>query len=506
MKFLFVILGAALALAGLGTYLSYPNVQSDVPVLYWVTDPNPARREQIDLFHQWLVDQGLTDERGEPMMELRLDTNNTGMTKVLIQGVSGVGSDIVDIHANASMHFLERVGMLADVTEPAQRLGFSPAQTYATVEPMITVDGRQYTFPCNVFVRMQWVNEATFAQHDQPLPPRRWSFDEFERMGRQFVAAANEGRSRRTVFYTDDVKLTVMFRSLGLSVFNETLTRCTLDDERFAAALRRKYQWIHEDHILPSAAQRDSFATEAGYGGAKFQLFASDDPDADQYAMMRSGRYALIQLRQFGEMALTVVEPPHGGFPNAESGTRAAAVYAAGEHPELAHYFLAYLASEPYNMQIVRDGDALPPNPRYTETEAFRKPAAHPNEWGVHERFAKAIDEVGIGRVHSPFVLDSIVQRALQRAEENVMNQRSAPEAAGRAVASEINDEIQRTLAEQPDLKQRHERLRADQRRIERLRAAGEPVPAELIRNPFHQRYYRARGWLVEADQKEEAR
>jgi ABC-type glycerol-3-phosphate transport system substrate-binding protein len=171
-----------------------------------------------------------------------------------------------------------------------------------------------------------------------------------------------------------------MWRSLGLSQYNETLTACTLDDPRTVRVLRLIYKWTYEDHIIPTLAERDSFATDAGYGGSTIQLFNSGN-----YALFPCCRYGLIQLRNFQKsrrekgqprLELAVVEPPHGGFPNASTGTRASAVYKGGRHQDLAKYFLAYLASEDYNLNIVRDSDALPPNPKYTRTEAYRRPLA----------------------------------------------------------------------------------------------------------------------------------
>ena len=490
MKYLFAITAVILAFGGVGTYLSYPDVTSDVPVLYWVTDANPARRQQVDLFHQWLVAQGYTTEAGEPMMELRLDTGNRNLSKQIVQGVSGVASDVMDI-SPGRLGYFQAVGMLTDVTRDAKALGFSPAQTYDMVEPEITVQGRQYTFPANVFVRMQWVNKRVLERHDQPVPPRRWRFSRFEKLGKRFVAAANSTDGRRTHFYAADVDLKTMFRSLGLSVFNETLTRCALDDPRFVRVLRLKYQWTFEDHIIPSSAQRESFDTASGYGGARFQLFRRG-----QYALLRSGRYALIKLREFDDLSLTVVEPPHGGFPNAESGTRATAIYAASEHKKLARHFLEYLASETYNMQVVRDADALPPNPKYTRTEAFRRPPEHPDEWGVHVPFAEAAQQIGIGGAYSPFVLHATVQRELLRIEDEVMNDRLSPAEAADAVARRINQAIDQSLRENPALKPRYEKLRERQRAIDARRERDAAVPAHWIENPFHRRYYRHRGWL----------
>lgn len=374
MKYLFLGILALLIAASAFTYWLNPATHSNTPILYWVTDENPARGVQVSTFQEWLK------KNDYPPYELRLDMVNIATDKVVIQGVSGVCGDIVDHTGGTNMFFRQAVGMLTDVTDWGLDLGFDPSQTWEAMRPEITLDGRQYSFPCNVYVHLLWVNRNILRQFGVPDPPRRWSFDEFEAMGKRFAAAANPPGQPRRYFLAPYVDAAVMWRSLGLSQYNETLTACTLDDPRTVRILRLVYKWTYEDHIIPTRAESDSFATDAGYGGSTIQLFNSGN-----YAFFPCCRYGLIQLRTFQKsrrekgqprLELAVVEPPHGGFPNASTGTRASAVYKGGPHQELAKYFLAYLASEDYNMNIVRDADALPPNPKYTRTEAYRRPLA----------------------------------------------------------------------------------------------------------------------------------
>lgn len=374
MKYLFIGILALLLAASAFTRWLNPALHSTLPLLYWVTDQNPAREVQVSTFQEWLK------KNHYPPYELRLDMVNIDTEKVVIQGVSGVCGDIVDHTGGTNMFFRQAVGMLTDVTEPGLTLGFDPSQTWAAMRPEITTDGRQYAFPCNVYVHLLWVNRNIFKQFGIEEPPRRWTFAEFEALGKRFSAAANRPGEPRRYFLAPYVDAPVMWRSLGLSQYNETLTACTLDDPRTVRVLKLIYKWTYEDHIIPTLAERDSFATDAGYGGSTIQLFNSGN-----YAFFPCCRYGLIQLRTFQKnrrekgqprLELAVVEPPHGGFPNASTGTRASAIYRGGKHQELATYFLAYLASEDYNMNIVRDADALPPNPKYTRTEAYRRPLA----------------------------------------------------------------------------------------------------------------------------------
>ena len=221
---------------------------------------------------------------------------------------------------------------------------------------------------------------------------------------------------------------------------------------------------------------------------------------------MAMGRYALLQLREFGAMELSVSEPPYGEFPNTSTGSRAAAIYAGSEHKDLAGLFLAFLASEDYNMQIVDDADALPPNPAYAETELFLRPPKHPNEWGSHERFSQAVREIAIGGSMGPFVSPSTVNRIVDRSEQAFMSELVSAQEAGADAEQRINAEIDRTLSENPKLLPRYRKRLARQAEIDELvtacrraeRQGAEPlakVPLAWIDNVFHRRYYLDKGW-----------
>ena len=498
MKYLFATLFAVMAAASIVTVLTEPAAQTRVPILYWVTDPNPARIEQIELFHTWLVEHGHTTPDGRPCVELRLDTANRG-GKQIIQGVSGVAGDVMDCHIPTMVD----VGMLEDVTEAAQRLGFDMSHTYGALESELTVEGRQYGFPCNVNVAGYWVNVDTFAKVGMEPPPREWDFDTFERIGKEFCRRANAGKPRPTIFFANstggwmgDLQITTMHRSLGLSIFNETATRCTLDDPRYAQVLARIHKWTYEDNILPTAADEASFSSESGYGGSLLSLFQHG-----HYAMVSIGRWCLIRVREFkNPPRLSVSRFPYESFPTALIGTRPAGVYKAGPHKHLAVLFLAFLASEDYNAHIVKDADALPPNPAFTHSEAYRRPAGRENEWGCHEVPVEAAQTIALGRSYSPFVQMSTVSRHTYRGREQVMAGKATPAAAARETAARINGEIQRNLRESPTLRRKYDELAAIQAKIDERRKAGRKVPVAWIRNPFHRRYYAHKGWLEESN------
>jgi len=484
MKTVFGLCFAGLVLASALTAWWTPPKHADRPVLYWVTDANPARPAQVESFYRWLA------RHGHPPVEVRLDPANNDPTKKIIQGVSGVGGDLLDMYGGAMVRYVQAVGVLADVTDAAEQGRFTPAQTYPGLRDQLVVDGRQYGFPANVYLNLLFVNQATFRRHGQPLPPRRWTLEEFERAGKAFVAAANPPGQRRRVFFVNTIYPPELRRSLGLDTFNETMTRCTLDDPRWVTVMKLIHQWTYDDHLLPSAAEFDSFATEMGFAGAEAGLFRSGN-----FAMIEAGRQTLVQFREYGALELGIAEPPHGGFPNTYIDARVATVYVASRHRAAAERFLAFLASEDYNAQIVADADSLPPNPAFTHSAAYRQPPQYPNEWECHAAFAESAETIGIGDSHSPFVLPSEVANATWPAYQGFMAGIYSADQAAIMAADRINAAIQRTLAEKPGLRPAYEELIARQKQIEEWRAAGRPVPLAWITNPFHRQYYRELGW-----------
>lgn len=487
MKYVFLAAFCLLLLLSGAVYLRTDAAHGGAPVLYWTTDPNPARVEQVRLFRKWLADTGHAD------IELRLDTANSDPSKKIIQGVSGVAGDLLDL-GPTDLPFFVSTGLLADVTDAARSNGFSPADTFATVRPLIEQNGRQYRYPCNVSVQLMWANKTTLAKYGQPLPPAVWDMETFERLGRAFVAAAAKPGERQMVFYADGLDRVTLRRGLGLDTYNETLTRCTLDDARYVRVLEKLRQWTFVDRLLPNAADVEGFATGGGYAGVGPQLFNNGN-----YALLLMGRHALIQLRAFGPMDLVVLELPTTGFRNAVVTVRGTGVYAGSKHRREAELFLQFLASQPYNEQITADADALPPNPAFAQGEAFTDPPGRPSERGVHAPFADAAKAIGVPPSVCPFVLPGVADRIDLNAYDGFMlSGRLTAAAAAKQAAVRINAEIERNVGERPELRADYEKRLTQQKQIDALRSAGKQVPLAWIDNPFHRAYYRAQGWADE--------
>ena len=495
MKTLFGIILALLLVASFMTWKSLPERVSDAPLIYWVTDGNPARVEQIRTFRTWLK------ENGHPDIEAQVDTVNVSPEKILVQGVSGVAGDLLDHTGGSSMRFRNAVGLLEDVTEAAKEMGFDVSKTFAVLQAELTVNGKQFAFPSNVSSDAMWVNVEAFENVGMEPPPKQWTFETFEAIGKEFVKRANtqDTGALRRYFFLPDVDVTVMARTMGGAIYNETQSACVIDSAGYRRALGLRYKWTYEDRLLPTTADKGSFSSTSGYGGANFALFAQGN-----FALVRSGRWASIAFRQYTDdrrkagrepLKLAVSEDPYGKFRCSTGYTRATAMYAGGKQKDLAKYFMAYLASKEYNMNIVNDGDALPPNPIYTKTEEFLYPKDRPEEWtnswgSVHGTFANIMEELGISPEFSPFVLDSVAERYIRETSDKYMNNMLTLEASTAHMQKLITDELKRSLEEDPSIVPLYEQRVALQQQIDALRAAGEKVPLSWITNPYWRHYY----------------
>jgi len=573
MKYLFLLILAVLGIASFFTWRAVSGVDSPRPVIYWVTDANPAREDQIHLFHLWQVKHGhsvpftldsarkatdfvasqsrlfqrslleinpalkkVADGQAAtltyplqitlPLAEMRLDTADPASPKQIIQCVSGVGDDVIDLYTGADTWQMQGMGLLEDLTDDAARMGFSPDQTFRTVLPDLTIPiagkgRRQFRFPCNVTGIGYMVNLDCFSKVGMPPPPPRWTVEEMETYGREYVKRANAGLPRRQYFLLSELDQKSLRHSYGGSELNETMTAATFADPRSVAAVEKYLQWQDEDHLFPSDVDRAGFATDMGYGGQEAQLLNSGN-----YALMWCGRYLLIEFRKFNiervkagqtPLKLAVATPPYKIFPNTQVGTRAAGVYAGSKHKDLAILFLAFLASEDYNMQIVRDGDSEPPKPFYTQRVEYLRPKSDPakgiyseSEDNVHGPFEDIAENLAVASSYSPFVPADVVDREENSAEDTIVNRLATPEAAFARADRRIDEEIQRNLTEDPRRRPLYDAKIAQQHQIDQMKQAimawldanpGKPIPAELkipaalLDNPFHAAFYLYEGW-----------
>ncbi len=452
------------------------GVGESTPVIIWTTDANPARKDQITLFRSWLKKNNYPDIR------VNLDVANNAQQKVLIQGMTGVAGDLIDTGSGA-IPFISETGMLADLTSIEAEFMIPTPSFNVGISNDIFINQIRYGYSANVYMSAWLVNKDAFTKLGLPIPSFRNSFEDFERFGKEYVRRANEGRKYQDRFLVDQFDINTIRRSLGVGTWNETLTKTTFDDPRISKATELLRKWTYVDHLLPTEADVQSAAANQGYGSASYQLF-----HGGFYAMIQSGRHALIQLRKMPPKNLTVIEPPNGGFPNVQMGTRAVTMYNGSSKKEYAKYFLAFLTSPDYNQQIIDDADSQPPVPFFQTTESYLHPKDFPNENDVHGNYAK-VGEIGIGGEFSPFL--PRMGNAANNAGKSALTGIIPIEKAFKEIQPIYLEMIRNYVEAHDNLKVRYAEALKRQAIIDEAKAKGEKIPLALVDNPFLKRYYK---------------
>ncbi|MEM7807608.1 MAG: hypothetical protein AAF561_05810, partial [Planctomycetota bacterium] len=249
------------------------------------------------------------------------------------------------------------------------------------------------------------------------------------------------------------------------------------------------------------------------------------------------GRWHLIRFRETNRgrvsrglppLEIGTAELPNGGTPIVTISTRAAAVYVdgvrMGEPVDVdlqdgstvtlpagtawGVLFQAFLASEEYNAQIIADADGLPPNPAFTQSDAYLRPATdatlgiYPEtEHEIHGPHLEAAQTIAVPESLSPFILFADIEREEGSYRSRYMSQPQIsgfedPRVAMDRAAEAIRAQIKENLAQNPELQAEYDLRLKDQAEIDRLKAEGKPIPARLIRNPFYLYYYEREGML----------
>lgn len=490
MKYLFLAIGVSLSIMAYFTPLITGERRgSEGGRFYWVTDGNPARIQQIALFEEW------RDALGKKGKSLSLDTANGGLDKIIIQGVTGVAGDIIDTYGMEQVRHFYDIGLMKALTPRSEKEGFDIDATYEALYDQLYMDGDQYLFPANVGSFVQFLNLDAFEKVDLELPAMMTTIDEFEKLGSEYVKRANRGLKYQKFFFAEMVpNYRSLVRSLGLDIYNETMTATTFDDPRWIKVMDTQWKWVHDLNLVPSSAELASFASDSGYGGLGYQLFNNGN-----FATIRTGRWALVQFRQFDNLRMKVIFEPYFEYPNGHIGCRGSFIYNGSENLDEAMDFMAYLASEEYNLNIIEDADGLPPNPKYLKSEAYLRPAQYPEEWGMHEIFAEAATNFGIIDTLSPYHKPGLYNNYY----ENPWNQWKNGMATAEATVEKIQENFVKGIANHltagsEGLRDNYAAALLRQEEIDRLKARGEKIPLDLIDNPFYKKYYRDAGKLAE--------
>jgi multiple sugar transport system substrate-binding protein len=423
-----------------------PAAAGKIP-LVWVSDDNPARREQMALFN-----------RLHPEIELRLDPNNTGVEKVIVQSLAGVGPDLFDSYGGLQLSAYVKSEVAWDVTDDLKRLGVDVGGVWPAARPCIEYEGRVYGFPTNVASDALWFNKDVFDEEGIPYPKGPWTWEEFIPLAQRLTRRDSSGRPQLFGLLTEFSRWQAFVWQWGGRLYSEDGTRCVIDSPEAIAGIQFLRDLVYKHRVMPSPVEEAAMATQGGWGTGTITLFGGG-----RSATAIGGRWWLCTLRGNAGLRLGAVEAPHGPKRVFHAYPRATLINRASPHRKEALLFLKYMSERPYNELINHQADALAPVVRYCETPLYLHDPAFPNEdfnrvW--LETMRRSVpDQV------SPFVSGQAATRIMTKQLDLVKADQKSPADAMRTAAREINVEIQKTLDMDPALRARYERLTRSARR-----------------------------------------
>ena len=445
MKYVFA--GALLLLMVLSVvaFLSQPQVAEEGKIpLTWVSDDNPARREQVRLFNEL-----------HPQCQLRLDPSNVGMEKVIVQSIGGVGPDIFDCYDGFQLTAYVKSGIAWDVTDELAKAGIDVARdVWAAAHPNCIAEGRTYGFATNASVNAIWINKDIFDKHGLPHPKGPWTWAEFIPLAQRLTIRDKDGRIEHFGFMMDWWNWRHFCLQWGGRVYTADGTRCVLDSPENIAAIRLMQDLVYKYHVAPSPVEEAAIATQGGWGSGTITFFGGG-----KAAMALGGRWWLCTLRNYKHLRLGAVECPHGPKRLFRGYGRASLINKNGPHRREALEFLKYMAGKDYNELINHQADALAPVIKYCYTDRYMHDPAFPNE--DFNDVWRDVMRYGIPDEVSPFVNGNVAGRIINKQLDLVKNGQKSAADAMKTAARQINEEIQKTLERDPALRERYNSLTA---------------------------------------------
>ncbi len=443
MKTGFAVILTALILISVVAWQWQPNqVESGKIPMSWVSDDNPGRREQVDLF-----------KRLNPEIDLRLDPNNQGMEKIIIQSVAGVGPDLFDCYDPVALSVFVKSGIAWDVTDELKKMGVdADRDIWAAAIPSMKYQGRIYGFPTNVANGVLWFNKGVFDKYHISYPTGPMTWQELVPIAQRLTLRDARGRVKQYGLLMDWSAWSQFVRQWGGRVYSPDGTRCVLDSREAIAAVQFMHDLIYKYKVIPSPSDEAAMASQGGWGTGSMSRFGGE-----KGAMALGGRYWLCTLRGYKDLRLGAVECPHGKYRVFMGGARITIINKNSPRRREALKFLRFLAGKEYNELVNHQADGLSPVIKYAYTNKYMHDRDFPEE--DYNAVWRDTMKNTVTYEFSPFVAGAVDQRILNQQMDLVRNNQKSPAAALKTAAAQINAEIQKSISEDPTLRKQYEDL-----------------------------------------------
>jgi len=446
MRAFFGLAFLALLLLSVVAWQIQPRPPEGKTPLVWVSDDNPARRQQIALFNEL-----------HPSYDLRLDPS-AGMEKVILQCLAGVGPDLFDAFDPSQLDAYVRSGAAWDVTDELTKRGVDVRRdVWPAILPTGVRDGRVYGFPANVSVDAIWINRDLFDRAGEPYPSPDWTWNDLIQVARRLTLRDERGRIKQFGFLCDWWQWPQFIMLWGGHLYSPDGARSAVDSPEAVAGIQFMHDLMYEHHVMPTPIDEAAMATQGGWGSGTITYFG-----AGKGAMALGGRWWLCTLRDYEGLRLDAVPIPPGRERIYRAYGRATLVNRYSPRRDQALDFLIYEAGKDYNDLINRQADAVSAVMRYCYTDEFLHDPEHPEEdynavWRDVVKYAAPQD-------NSPFVNGQTAMRILNKQLDLVKSDQKPVPQAMRDAAREVDEEIAKTLQIDPVLRARYRKLTGRER------------------------------------------
>jgi multiple sugar transport system substrate-binding protein len=442
MKYVFLGAFVALVLFSVIAWSIQPTLSDDGRTpLVWVSDDNPARRDQIALFNNL-----------NPTCRLRLDPSNLGMEKTIVQSLAGAGPDLFNTYGGAQLAAYVRSGIAWDITDELEKKGIHyEHEVWPAVSPTFVYDGRAYGYPTNVGADALWLHKDAFESEGIPIPTGPWTWKEFLPLAQKLTKRNQAGRIERYGILIPWYRWPQFIMQWGGRIYTEDGTRCVIDSPEAVAGIQFFQDLMYLYKVMPSPVDEAAMATAGGWGSGTITLFG-----AKKAAMAMGGRWWLCLLRESKDLHLGAVEAPFGTrrvFLGYGKGT---VINQFSPRREEALAFLQYLSGKSYNDLINHQADALAPVKAYSYTDNYLHDPAFPDE--DYNDVWRDVMQYAFPEEISPYVNNQVAARIFDMQMDLIKGRQKPVADALHSAAEKVNEEIRKNLELDPELRAQYER------------------------------------------------
>jgi multiple sugar transport system substrate-binding protein len=278
------------------------------------------------------------------------------------------------------------------------------------------------------------------------------TWDEFIPLAQKLTIRAADGHVIQYGFSFDYMQWKEFLPQWGAHVYSADGTRCVLDSPEAIASMQLQWDLIFKYKVMPTAAEEDG-ASQAGGWGSNTMKFLGDGG----VATALGGRWWLCTMRNYSHLNLGVCESPHGPLRQFSTYGKATCINKKSPNREKALKFLMYMATKPYSDLVNQEADGLAPVMKYCYPDANLINPKFPNE-DFHPVFRDQTAR-GVSEEVSPFCNTAVAEQIFKSQVDLIRGNAKSPAEGMKEMARQVNAEIAKTLARDPEMKAQYDAL-----------------------------------------------